>query len=101
MTHSGTFVVSGCERVIINQLIRSAGAYYKREITEEKDYVYRAVVISNRGSWIQFELDTENTVWIRLSKTYIFNVYHLKMFSNLMSQSLEDHKKYFKILSFF
>ena len=74
MTQAGTFIVSGCERVIINQLIRSAGVYYKREITEDKNYIYRAVVISNRGSWIQFDLDTENTIWIRLSKTHIINI---------------------------
>jgi DNA-directed RNA polymerase subunit beta len=98
MTQAGTFVVSGCERVIINQLIRSAGVYYKREITEEKNYIYRAVIISNRGSWIQFELDTENTIWIRLSKTYTINIYHFFRYISLKPENLINNIKLAHIL---
>ena len=98
MTQAGTFVVSGCERIIINQLVRSAGVYYKREITEDKNYIYRAVIISNRGSWIQFELDTENTIWIRLSKTYIINVYHFFRCINLIPSNIISHFKLAQIL---
>jgi DNA-directed RNA polymerase subunit beta len=76
MTSAGTFIVSGCERIIINQLIRSAGIYYKRELNEEDDYIYSAILISNRGSWIKFELDVENTVWIRLNQIYLLNIYN-------------------------
>jgi len=98
MTKAGTFIVSGCERVIINQLIRSAGVYYKREITEEKNYIYRAVIISTRGSWIQFELDTENTLWIRLSKTHIINLYHFFRCLNLAPENLINNIKLTQIL---
>ena len=46
MTTGGTFIISGCERIIINQLIRSAGVYYKREITEEKAKKVSFVLVS-------------------------------------------------------
>ena len=98
MTQAGTFVISGCERIIINQLIRSAGVYYKRELTDEKNYIYRAVIISNRGSWIQFELDTENTIWIRLSKTYIINLYQFFRGLNLTTAKAINNLKLFKYL---
>jgi DNA-directed RNA polymerase subunit beta len=98
MTQAGTFVISGCERIIINQLIRSAGVYYKRELTDEKNYIYRAVIISNRGSWIQFELDTENTIWIRLSKTYIINLYQFFRGLNLTTSKVINNLKFSQIL---
>lgn len=98
MTQAGTFIISGCERIIINQLIRSAGVYYKREITEEKNYLYQAIIISNRGSWIQFELDTENTIWLRLSKTYRINVYKFFHNINLKPASLISNLKLTQLL---
>mgnify|MGYP001169762892 FL=1 len=98
MTQAGTFVISGCERIIINQLIRSAGVYYKRELTDEKNYIYRAVIISNRGSWIQFELDTENTIWIRLSKTYIINLYQFFFCLILTTSQVINNLKFSQIL---
>ena len=72
MTHKGTFVINGCERVIVNQLIRSPGIYYKKERKKSGQQIcllYSATVISNRGSWLTFELDQENLIWVRIDKT--------------------------------
>merc|ERR1712093_606833 len=49
MTNSGTFVVNGIERVIINQIVRSPGIYYKREVDKNSAKIYLASLISNRG----------------------------------------------------
>ena len=58
MTPEGTFIINGCERVIINQIIRSPGIYYRRE-AQEKILHYSATLISDRGSWLKFELILE------------------------------------------
>ena len=75
MTEEGTFIINGCERVIINQIIRSPGIYYRRE-TQEKTLQYSATLISDRGSWLKFEFET-GTVQIRLNKATTVDFYHL------------------------
>jgi len=76
MTDSGTFIINGCERVIINQIIRSPGIYFQWEGL--KKLQYSATLISNRGSWLKFECcpKTKN-VSIRLNKTTVIDFYRL------------------------
>jgi DNA-directed RNA polymerase subunit beta len=69
MTNQGTFVINGCERVIINQIVRSPGVYFRKNDEKNGKYLYDATLISNRGSWIKFELDLEDNVWIRIDRT--------------------------------
>ena len=54
MTNRGTFIISGTERVIINQIVRSPGIYYKKELDKNNKQIYSASLISNRGSWLKF-----------------------------------------------
>jgi DNA-directed RNA polymerase subunit beta len=75
MTEAGTFIINGCERVIINQIIRSPGVYYRQEI-KGKTLGYSATLISDRGSWLKFEFDT-GTVRIRFNKTTTVNFYEV------------------------
>lgn len=75
MTNRGSFIVSGIERVIINQIARSPGIYYKQEIDKNKKKVVSASLISNRGSWLRFEIDTKEQIWIRIDKTHKINAY--------------------------
>nr|ALL97205.1 RNA polymerase subunit beta [Pyropia endiviifolia] len=75
MTNRGTFIVSGTERVIINQIIRSPGIYYKQEIDKNGKQIYSASLISNRGSWLKFEIDPKGEIWIRIDKTHKVNAY--------------------------
>jgi DNA-directed RNA polymerase subunit beta len=60
MTEEGTFIINGCERVIISQIIRSPGIYFKKEfgISIQKTK-YTATLISNKGLWTKFILDTK------------------------------------------
>ena len=58
MTEEGTFIISGCERVVISQIIRSPGVYFKKEFSKSGRTSYTATIISNRGLWTKFILDT-------------------------------------------
>nr|YP_009315752.1 RNA polymerase b-subunit [Trichogloeopsis pedicellata]SCW24410.1 RNA polymerase b-subunit [Trichogloeopsis pedicellata] len=75
MTNRGTFIISGTERVIINQIIRSPGIYYKKELDKNNKYIFSASLISNRGSWLKFEIDAKGQVWVRIDKTHKVNAY--------------------------
>jgi len=74
MTNRGTFVISGTERVIVNQIVRSPGVYYKQETDKNDKYSYIASIISNRGSWLKFEIDTKGQMWVRIDKTQKINI---------------------------
>jgi DNA-directed RNA polymerase subunit beta len=57
MTKNGTFIVNGIERVVVSQLIRSAGVIFTAEFIKGKKY-YGAKIIPNRGAWLEIETDT-------------------------------------------
>jgi DNA-directed RNA polymerase subunit beta len=61
MTNKATFIINGCERIIISQIIRSPGIYFKKVIKKERPR-YNGTLISNRGSWLKFEFDQEDYV---------------------------------------
>ena len=69
MTDRGTFVVNGAERVIVNQIVRSPGIYYKSETDKQGRRTYSSSLISNRGAWVKFETDKNDLVWVRIDKT--------------------------------
>ncbi|MEC4982888.1 MAG: DNA-directed RNA polymerase subunit beta [Oscillatoria sp. PMC 1068.18] len=69
MTDRGTFIINGAERVIVNQIVRSPGVYYKSEIDKNGRRTYSASLIPNRGAWLKFETDKNSLVWVRIDKT--------------------------------
>ena len=69
MTDRGTFVINGAERVIVNQIVRSPGIYYKSETDKQGRRTYSSSLISNRGAWVKFETDRNDLVWDRIDKT--------------------------------
>jgi len=69
MTDRGTFVINGAERVIINQIVRSPGIYYKSDTDKQGRRTYSSSLISNRGAWVKFETDRNDLVWVRIDKT--------------------------------
>ena len=87
MTNNGTFIVNGIERVIINQIVRSPGIYYKTEVDKNGSKIYLASLISNRGSWIKFEIDKDEIINIRIDKAKKFSVYIF-----LKALGLEDYE---------
>nr|BBA19019.1 DNA-directed RNA polymerase beta subunit [Heterosigma akashiwo] len=66
MTSTGSFIVNGCERVIVNQIIRCPGLYYKAEFLNN-NIVSTVTIIAQRGSWLKFEFD-KNGYWVRIDK---------------------------------
>ena len=75
MTDSGTFIVNGIERIIINQLVRSPGIYYRSESDKQGLKTYIANLISNRGTWIKFEIDKDDFIGVKIDKTKKFSAY--------------------------
>ncbi len=67
MTTRGTFIINGIERVVVSQLIRSAGAFFTAENVRGRRY-YGAKIIPNRGAWIEVETDSSNVLWIKVDR---------------------------------
>ena len=61
MTEEGTFVINGCERIVISQIIRSPGIYFRKEFGAIRKTIYTATIISNKGLWTKFVLDQSET----------------------------------------
>jgi DNA-directed RNA polymerase subunit beta len=64
MTDNGTFIINGTERVIVSQLHRSPGAFFH---SEDKS-LYVAQIIPYRGSWVEFEYDQKNLLYVRIDR---------------------------------
>ncbi|MDD3925734.1 MAG: DNA-directed RNA polymerase subunit beta [bacterium] len=69
MTSKGTFVINGAERVIVSQLARSPGVYFKSELDPHGNSLYSATMIPNRGAWIELEFDANGVMWVRVDRT--------------------------------
>ncbi len=67
MTENGTFIINGIERVVVSQLIRSAGVIFNAEDIRGRKY-YGAKIIPNRGAWIEIETDVNNVIWARIDR---------------------------------
>ncbi len=68
MTESGSFIINGAERVVVNQLIRSPGIYYGIEEYSENKTLFNFRIIPNRGSWLEFGFDVNNMIYVRIDK---------------------------------
>ena len=69
MTHSGTFVINGAERVVVSQIVRSPGVYYGKEIDIKTDLpILTSTVIPYRGAWLEYETDANEVFWVRIDK---------------------------------
>jgi len=64
MTDNGTFIINGTERVIVSQLHRSPGAFFH---SEDKS-LFVAQIIPYRGSWVEFEYDAKNLLYVRIDR---------------------------------
>ena len=69
MTHNGTFIINGAERVIVSQIVRSPGMYYESEMGKSGNKLLAATVIPYRGAWLEYETDANNVLYVRIDKT--------------------------------
>jgi len=65
MTENGTFIINGTERVIVSQLHRSPGVFFEKA---NNNTYFLAKVIPYRGSWVEFEYDTKNLLYVRIDR---------------------------------
>jgi DNA-directed RNA polymerase subunit beta len=99
MTDRGTFIINGAERVIVNQIVRSPGVYYKEEIDKNGRRTYNASLIPNRGAWLKFETDKNDLVWVRIDKTRKLSAQVLLKAIGLTDAEILDsltHREYFQ-----
>ena len=68
MTDSGSFVINGAERVIVSQLVRSPGVYYKGERDKNGVMRYSNQMIPNHGAWLEFEQDANGLLWVHVDR---------------------------------
>lgn len=68
MTDSGTFVINGAERVVVSQIIRSPGVYFKMEHDKTGKELFSSTVIPNRGAWLEYENDVNDIFYVRIDK---------------------------------
>ncbi len=69
MTDAGTFIINGAERVIVSQLVRSPSVYFKHEIDKNGRPIITGEMIPNRGTWLEFELDARDVMYVRIDRT--------------------------------
>ncbi|HEV2494727.1 MAG TPA: DNA-directed RNA polymerase subunit beta [Terriglobia bacterium] len=107
MTENGTFVINGTERVIVSQLHRSPGVFF--ESSAQKTY-FLGKIIPYRGSWVEFEYDTKNILYVRIDRKRKFlatiflralglkdNAEIIKTFYNVEKISIRDRKFYWEV----
>ncbi|MBQ7172953.1 MAG: DNA-directed RNA polymerase subunit beta [Clostridia bacterium] len=68
MTKTGTFVINGAERVIVSQIIRSPGMYYASDIDKAGKKTYATQIIPYRGAWLEYEIDPNGVMYVRIDK---------------------------------
>ncbi|MEW6527005.1 MAG: DNA-directed RNA polymerase subunit beta [Spirochaetota bacterium] len=104
MTESGTFIINGAERVVVNQLHRSPGIFF---FWDEVERMYSARVIPDRGSWLEFEMDAKGLIVARIDRKkkfpatiilkalgYNTNEEIIKLFYNTKKITLTEEKDY-------
>ncbi len=99
MTERGTFIINGAERVIVNQIVRSPGVYFKDEMDKNGRRTYNASVIPNRGAWLKFETDKNDLLHVRVDKTRKINAHVLMRAMGLSDNDVLDklrHPEFYK-----
>jgi DNA-directed RNA polymerase beta subunit len=111
MTETGTFIINGTERVIVSQLHRSPGVFFspdKMKTHASGRLLYTARVIPARGSWLDFEFDTKDILYVRIDRrkklpaTIVLKAIGysnddlLKMFYPIEKVRIEGKNKFFR-----
>ena len=68
MTDRATFIINGTERVVVSQLIRSAGVFFLSESTATGHNLYGAKVIPGRGAWLEFETAANGAIYVKIDR---------------------------------
>ena len=74
MTHRGTFIINGAERVVVSQLHRSPGVFFSESTHPNGTPIYSARIIPFRGSWVEFTTDINNVMYAYIDRKKKFPV---------------------------
>ena len=74
MTERGTFLINGAERVVVSQLTRSPGAYFKDTLDYSGRVLYYATIIPSPGSWVEVETDANDVITVRVAQAKKFPI---------------------------
>jgi DNA-directed RNA polymerase subunit beta len=107
MTENGTFIINGTERVIVSQLHRSPGVFFER--VPAQGY-FLGKIIPYRGSWVEFEYDNKNLLYVRIDRKRKFygtvflrslglksDAEIIKAFYNVSEISIKEKKLFWKV----
>jgi len=85
LTNEGSFVINGARRMIMNQIVRSPGIYYKMQFRSRNHRTYTISYVSDRGVWLRIERDKSDYIWIRIN-----NYQKIPLFVFLRSLGITD-----------
>ncbi|MCS7201059.1 MAG: DNA-directed RNA polymerase subunit beta [Patescibacteria group bacterium] len=92
ITHRGSFIINGIERVIINQFLRSPGVYFTSTPFGEKN-LFGAKIIPTRGAWLEFQIEPNNLLQVRIDRRKkVLATILLKAFGILEEEIREEFK---------
>ncbi len=94
MTHNGTFIINGTERVIVSQMHRSPGVLFDHDRGKTHSsgkFLFAARVIPYRGSWLDFEFDAKDIVYVRIDRKRKLPVTSLLFGLGLDAEAILDH----------
>ncbi len=94
MTDSGTFVVNGTERVIVSQMHRSPGVFFdhdKGKTHSSGKFLFAARIIPYRGSWLDFEFDAKDIVYVRIDRRRKLPVTTLLFALGMSAEEILEH----------
>jgi DNA-directed RNA polymerase subunit beta len=74
MTDKGTFIINGAERVVVSQLARSSGVYYKDSLDVSGRVLYSATIIPNEGAWLEIETESTDVIAVKIGQTRKFPI---------------------------
>ena len=83
MTDKGTFVINGAERVVVSQLARSPGVYFKDTLDFSGRQLFYATIIPSEGAWVDVETDATDAITVRIGQTRKFPITTLLRALNL------------------
>lgn len=90
MTDRATFVINGAERVIVSQLVRSAGVFFTSELSGGRN-LYGAKIIPGRGAWLEFETAANGALYVKIDRRRKLPVTTvLRALSHATTQSIKD-----------
>ncbi|HYM33097.1 MAG TPA: DNA-directed RNA polymerase subunit beta [Candidatus Cybelea sp.] len=94
MTDNGTFIINGTERVIVSQMHRSPGVFFDHDRGKTHSsgkYLFAARIIPYRGSWLDFEFDAKDIVYVRIDRRRKLPVSTLLYALGLTSEDILDY----------